>query len=184
MKRILIISVIIALLSPVLFWSCKDEDEPAIDTNFMNSVPSSGIYFKAKIGSNITWEGSNITEMYAKTEPLEDTNKFVDIVVCTEDQTSAPTVIGQWCYAHVSINDDGSFSNYAIKYAKNKTTGYPFSFEEYMNNRPGSGNLQIIEKTAETITAKFKGKLYRVNDNSEVDVIMYFQEFPLSPAKK
>lgn len=182
MKRVFFLSIIIALLSSFLFWSCKDEDEPAIDTNFMASIPSSGIYFKAKIGKDITWEGSNIAEMYAKIEPEGDTNKFIDLVVCTEDQTSAPAILKQWCYTHVSIKNDGSFSNYAIKYAKNKSTGYPFSFDEYMNYR--SGKLQIIEQTPTTITAKFTGKLYRINDNSELEVVIYFQEFPVSYAKK
>lgn len=179
MKRFTTFSILIALLLPFVFSACSQKEED----NNGNPIPESGIYFKMKRGNNI-WEGANITEMYVKTEPDNANYKMLDFTVCTDDQTNSNlATIGQWLYLHVQVNEDGSFSNYSVKYAKNKTTTYPIHFDEYMEYK--SGTLTVIYKDENKITARFEGVLHPVNGYAEDQhVVIYFQEFPLSRAKK
>jgi len=180
MKRFTTFSILCALLIPFFFSGCKDDAE---ETPFNDSIPSSGLYFKMKIGDKV-WEGNNMPEMFVKKEPEGETSKMLDFIVCTDDETNtAITVLGQRLYLHAKVNDNGSLSNYNIVYKKNATTTYPTSFDEYMNYK--SGTLSVISQTDDKITAKFVGVLSPVNDYAEdVSVIIYFQEFPLDRVKK
>ena len=176
MKRFTTFSILCALLLPLFFSGCKDD---TTETPFNESIPSSGLYFKMKIGDRV-WEGKNMPEMFVKTEPEGAASKMLDFIVCTDDETNPDiTKIGQRIYLHANVNDNGSFSNYNIVYKKNATTTYPTSFDEYMNYK--SGTLTVISQTEDKITAKFTGVLSPVNDYAEnVSVIIYFQEFPLN----
>lgn len=180
MKRFTTFSILFALLLPFVFSGCKEDTEEA---PFNESIPSSGLYFKIKIGDRV-WEGNNMPEMFVKTEPEGEASKMLDFIVCTDDETNpAITKIGQRLYLHANVNDDGSFSNYNIVYKKNATTTYPTSFDEYMNYK--SGTLTVISQTEDKITAKFIGVLSPVNNYAEdVNVIIYFQDFPLDRVKK
>lgn len=178
MKRITILSVLLVLIIPFIFSSCEPEekDEP----KFEEGIPSTGIYFKAKIG-DVVWEGDNFPEMFAKTEPQGAENRMFDFVTCT-DYEDGITTIRNRAYVHVNVKDDGSFSNYRTQYVKNKSynpAGY-FNFDEWMESN--SGTLKIIKNENGKITAKYTGVLKPVNNYAdEVKVIFYFQEFPINP---
>jgi hypothetical protein len=110
---------------------------------------------------------------------------MIDFVACS-DLDNMITLIRNRVYVHVSVNDDGSFSGYRVQYVKNKSynsLGSYFNFDEWMEYENGS--LNVIKNENGKITAKFTGKLSPVNNYAEdVDVIIYFQEFPINPVAK
>jgi hypothetical protein len=170
MKRIKSIYVLLVLILPILFSSCDPEE--SFEPKFEDGIPPTGLYFKAKIG-DVVWQGNDLAQMFSKTEPQGSENKMI-------------TLIRNRVYVHVNVNDDGSFSGYRVQYVKNKSysnTGGYFNFDEWMEYENGS--LNVIKNENGRITAKFTGKLSPVNNYAEdVDVIIYFQEFPINPVVK
>jgi len=182
MKRIKSIYVLLVLILPILFSSCDPEE--SFEPKFEDGIPPTGLYFKAKIG-DVVWQGNDLAQMFSKTEPQGSENKMIDFVACS-DLDNMITLIRNRVYVHVNVNDDGCFSGYRVQYVKNKSysnTGGYFNFDEWMEYENGS--LNVIKNENGRITAKFTGKLSPVNNYAEdVDVIIYFQEFPINPVVK
>ena len=179
MKRITTLSILIILIFPFIFSSCKEEEEFGKD--FWVGIPSSGTYFKIQVDDMI-WEGDDFMQMYAKKGIQGDGSSMLDLVVCTDIENMINTVKRK-VYIYVKVNTDGSFSNYRVQYIKNKSKspyGSYFDFEEWMEYR--SGSLKIIKNEGGKITAKFTGKLRIANNlRADANVIIYFQEFPIQP---
>ncbi|MBP1645101.1 MAG: hypothetical protein H6Q16_676 [Bacteroidetes bacterium] len=177
MRRLITYSILIIFFIPILFGGCKEEKE---DINFEEGIPSSGVFFKAQF-DDIIWQSNYLPEMMVKTEPIGAPEKMYEFIACSEDQSNASIMnIRYRVYLRVKVNSDGSFSDYRVQFFKDKSTTVPSHFEEYMEY--SSGNLQIIKKTENTITAIFKGVLKRANnynEDKEVDATIYFQEFPI-----
>ncbi len=175
MKRFITISVIVLLIFPFIFWSCKEDKD---DYNFDEGIPSDGFYFKSKF-DDIIWEGNTFPEMMVKTEPIGAEEKMYEFIACSEDQSN-PSILNirYRVYLRVKVNKDGSFSDYRVQFFKDKSTSVPSHFEEYMEYK--SGNLEIIDRTDNTVTAIFRGVLKRVNGYGEdAETTIYFQEFPI-----
>lgn len=180
MRRISIISVLMALVLSIGFISC--EKDPDIDDS---PIPQSGLYFKMKLGDDMMWRGNNLPTMYAKSEAPGEMNKFFDFVVCTQSLTDTNvTKLDQYLILHVKVNPDGSFSNYNVQYYEDRVVDqYPIEFSKLMYYK--SGKLTLTENKDNKLSGKFEGKMQDIYDNEDIrEIVIEFQEFPLSPVKK
>lgn len=180
MRRISIISVLMALVLSIGFISC--EKDPNIDDS---PIPQKGLYFKMKLGEDKMWRGNSFPTMYAKTEAPGEDNKFIDFVVSTQSLIDTNvTKLDQYLILHVKVNPDGSFSNYNVQYYEDRVVDvYPIEFSKLMYYK--SGSLTLRENADGKISGKFEGKMQDIYENEDIrDVVIEFQEFPLSPAKK
>ena len=178
MKKIGFLGLVLAVFMVLV--SC--EEEVIIEDN---PIPNSGQYFKMKLGDNLVWRGDYFPTMYVKTEPEDDTNRFIDFIVSTQDiSDSKVEILDKYLVLHVMVNSDGSFSNYNLQYYEDRTlTAYPISFSKAMFYK--SGELKIIENNGDIISGRFVGQMVDVYDRDDIrDVEIDFQEFNSSPAKK
>ncbi|MBP1630145.1 MAG: hypothetical protein H6Q15_1038 [Bacteroidetes bacterium] len=182
MKNIKNFAIVFGILISLIFVSCKEEtDEVKIDDS---PIPSSGLYFKMKLGGDFMWRGNNFATMYAKTEPQESESKFIDFVVCTEDLSDNVATLRQYLILHVNVNDQGGFLDYNVMYFKNRgATENSVTFDKFMYYK--EGNLVITKNQDGKISGRFIGKLVDVYDFEDIRAVtIQFQDFPISPAKK